>query len=333
MPRRMLELKRRVCCHPGVRIGVYVSASPDASIDAVISKFVQVERFGLHTAWAGQMFDWDALTLLALAGRATRRIELGSWVVPTYPRHPSALAHQALTVQAATGMRLVLGIGVSHAAVVEKRLGFDYSRPLRHMREYLAVLRPLLRGEGVDFEGEEFRVKLEVSTLGASPPPLLVAALGPKMLDLAGRYADGAAIWLGGPRYVGEFAVPRIRHAAREAGRPEPRIVSGVPIAVTRAAHAHESAERFLGQSSRLPAYRRVLEREGAGSPAEIAVVGEPAEIERHLTRLASLGVTDVNAVPFRVAGDPQAVPRTLEVLGDLARKQGEGVSPPGRSS
>ena len=316
-----------------MRIGVYVSASPDASLDAVVSRFVQAERHGLATAWAGQMFDWDALTLLALAGRATRRIELGSWVVPTYPRHPSALSQQALTVQAATKERLVLGIGVSHAAVVEKRLGFDYSRPLRHMREYLSVLLPLLRGEAVKHAGDEFRVSLQVSRLGTTPPPVLVAALGPKMLDLAGRHADGAAIWLGGPRTVGDFAVPRIRRAAAEAGRPEPRIVSGVPIAVTRAAHARESAEKFLAQSSKLPAYRRVLEREGVGSPADVAVVGEPEVIDRHLRRLADMGVTDVNAVPCRVDGDPQAVPRTLEVLGELARQRDAGVTPAGPSS
>lgn len=311
-----------------MRIGVYVSASPDGPLDAVIARFVQAERQGLATAWAGQMFDWDALTLLALVGRATRRIELGSWVVPTYPRHPSALCHQALTTQAASRGRLVLGLGVSHAAVVEKRLGIDYSRPLRHMREYLAVLRPLLAGEPVRFQGEEFSVALQASRLGTRPPPVLVAALGPKMLELAGRHADGAAIWLGGPRYLESFALPRIRRAAAEAGRPEPRVVSGVPLAVTRAAHARESAEKFLAQSARLPAYRRVLEREGARSPAEVAVVGEPAEIERHLERLASLGISDLNAVPFRVAGDPEAVPRTLELLGTLARAAGPAAGP-----
>jgi F420-dependent oxidoreductase-like protein len=215
----------------------------------------------------------------------------------------------------------VLGVGVSHAAVVEKRLGLDYSKPLRHMKEYLEVLRPLLAGEEVNHEGEEFRVRLQAGTLAATPPPVLVAALGPKMLDLAGRHADGVAIWLGGPRYLGSFAIPRLQRAARSAGRPMPRIVSGVPIAVTRAGHARESAERFLAPSARLPAYRRVLEREGASNPSQIAVVGDETEVEKALRGLADLGVTDVNAVPFRVAGDPQALPRTIALLGELASR------------
>jgi F420-dependent oxidoreductase-like protein len=304
-----------------MRIGLYISASAETPIDTVLDHFARAEKRGLHTAWAGQMFDFDALTLLALASARTRRIELGSWVVPTYPRHPSALAHQALTVQAASRGRLVLGVGVSHAAVVEKRLGLDYSKPLRHMREYLEVLRPLLAGEEVRHQGDEFRVRLQAGTLDAPPPPVLVAALGPKMLDLAGRHADGVAIWLGGPRYLESFAIPRLQRAARDAGRPAPRIVSGVPIAVTRAGHARESAERFLAPSARLPAYRRVLEREGVSDPSQIAVVGDETEVEKALRDLADLGVTDVNAVPFRVAGDPQALPRTIALLGELASR------------
>jgi 5,10-methylenetetrahydromethanopterin reductase len=302
-----------------MRIGLYISASADTPIDTVLDHFARAEKRGLHTAWAGQMFDFDALTLLALASTRTRRIELGSWVVPTYPRHPSALAHQALTVQAASGGRLVLGLGVSHAAVVEKRLGLDYSKPLRHMQEYLEVLRPLLAGQEVSHVGDEFRVKLQAGTVATTPPPVLVAALGPKMIDLAGRHADGVAIWLGGPRYLGEFAIPRLLRAARDADRPSPRIVSGIPIAVTRAGHARESAERFLAPSAKLPAYRRVLDREGASNPSEIAVVGDESQVEKALRAVADLGVTDLNAVPFRVAGDPQALPRTIALLGALA--------------
>jgi alkanesulfonate monooxygenase SsuD/methylene tetrahydromethanopterin reductase-like flavin-dependent oxidoreductase (luciferase family) len=187
------------------------------------------------------------------------------------------------------------------------------------MKEYLEVLRPLLAGEEVHHHGEVFRVSLRAGTLAATPPPVLVAALGPKMLDLAGRHADGAAIWLGGPRYLGDFAVPRLQRAARDAGRPTPRIVSGLPIAVTRAAHARESAERFLSASARLPAYRRVLEREGASHASEVAVVGDESEVEKALRGVAALGVSDLNAVPFRVAGDPQALPRTIALLGELA--------------
>lgn len=316
-----MEPARPIGFHPGVRIGLYVSADATTPLSQVLDRFEQAEAAGFHTAWAGQTFDWDALTLLALAGRVTRRIELGTWVVPTYPRHPSALAHQALTVQAACGGRLLLGIGVSHEAVVARRLGLDYAHPLRHMREYLEVLQPLLAGRAVKHEGEEFRIDLQVGTLGAEPPAVLVAALGPKMLALAGRSADGVAIWLGGPRYLGGFAVPAVTEAARAAGRPVPRIVSGLPIAVSTAADARASAEAHLARSSRLPVYRRVLAREGAAGPADVAIVGDEEHVARRIDEIAALGVSDLNVVPILLACDPGAVPRTIAFLGERARE------------
>ena len=248
-----------------MRIGIYVSGRGRPDVASLLARFERAEEAGLQTVWVSQLFDYDALTVLALAGRATSRIELGTWVVPTFPRHPSALAQQALSVQAASGGRLALGIGLSHRAVIEKRLGLDYSKPVRHMREYLSVLNPLLRGDSVRFDGEQYRVSLALDVPVASPPPVLVGALGPQMLGLAGRSADGVAIWLGGPRYLEEFALPRVRRAAQQAGRPAPRIVCGLPVAVTRErAAARAAAARLLAQSSRLPSYRAVLEREGA---------------------------------------------------------------------
>ena len=235
-----------------MRIGLYVSTVGAADLDAILARFERTEQRGFHTAWLGQVFEHDALTILALAGRVTKRIELGSWVVPTPPRHPSALAQQALTVQSACGGRLLLGIGVSHPAVVERRLGLSLARPLRHMQEYLAVLQPLLAGERVDHRGEEFRVALQLDSPDVAPPPVLLGALGPRMLALAGACADGAAIWLGGPRYLEELAIPRLRESAQKASRPAPRIACGLPIAVCAdAARARASAEAFLAQSSR----------------------------------------------------------------------------------
>ena len=307
-----------------MRIGTYISARAHDSLDAVLERFRRAEAMGFATAWTGQLFDYDALSVLALAARETRSIELGSWVVPTFPRHPSALATQALTVQAASSGRHLLGIGVSHAAVIEKRLGIAYRRPLQHMREYLTVLRGLLAGKQVDYEGECYRVALRLEAVTAEPPPVLPAALGPQMLRLAGRSADGVAIWLGGPRYLEEFALPRVRAAASEVGRRVPRVVCGFPVAVTaNPARGRASAEAFLAESARLPAYRRVLAREGAASPADVAIVGDESAVRRALERIAELGVDDLNAVLFPVEGDPDAVRRTAELLGESG-----GVSP-----
>lgn len=314
-----------------MRIGLYVSAARGKPLDAILADFARAEDLGFHTAWAGQLFDHDGLTLLALASRTTRRIELGSWVLPIQPRHPVVLAQQALTVQAASGDRLLLGIGVSHAEVVEKRLGLDHSAPEPHMREYLSVLRPLLAGDPVEHAGERYRVSLALGTLGASPPPILLGALGPRMLGLAGEAADGAAIWLGGPRFLSEFAVPRVRGAARAAGRPAPRIAAGLPVALTRDDdRARRSARDFLIRSARLPAYQRALAREGVAEAEELALIGDEAHLAAALDRLAAVGVTDFTAVLFPVEGDAAAAGRTRSFLAERARA---AAAPTSRSS
>jgi len=306
-----------------VRIGLYIASEGDIGLDEVIDGFLTAEARGFHTAWVGHTFGWDALSLLALAGRATRRIELGSWVVPTYPRHPVALAQQALTVQQACGGRLALGIGVSHAAVVEKRMGIDHSHPLRHMREVLAVLPALLAGEGVGHRGEEFRIEARLETFGVSPPPILIAALGPRMLELAGRLADGVAIWLGDAPFVRDFAIPHLDAGARAVGRPRPRVVVGLPVALTRDDGALEAVARYLGPSAKLPAYRRVLERGGADGPGSVALVGDEAALRRRLEALAEIGVTDFHAILVPVRGDPGVGDRTRDFLADFA---GSGI-------
>ena len=304
-----------------MRIGLYISAGATTPIDAILARFERAEADGFHTAWAGQLFDHDALTLLGLAARATRRLELGSWVVPAPLRHPAVLAQQALTVQAASSGRLVLGVGVSHPEVVARRFGEPFERPVRHMREYLELLVPLLAGERVEHAGERYRVSLQLGSFGASPPPVLLAALGPAMLRLAGAAATGAAIWLGSRRYLETFAVPRLREAARGAGRPAPRIACGFPIAVTRdLPAARDGAEALLARSARLPAYRRVLERGGLARPSDAAIVGDEDAVARELAALAGIGVTDFTAVLFAVAGDPEAVARTQALLAGLAR-------------
>ncbi|HEY7910092.1 MAG TPA: TIGR03564 family F420-dependent LLM class oxidoreductase, partial [Thermomicrobiales bacterium] len=258
---------------------------------------------------------FDALTLLALAGQHTRTVELGTFVVPTYPRHPVALAQQALTTNAATGGRLVLGIGLSHRVVMEQGLGFDWSHPIRHMREYLTCLTGLLSGEPVTFAGEEFHItNFGITVPGATPPAVLVAALGPQMLRLAGRHADGTALWMGGARYLATDAVPTITAAASEAGRPAPRIVAGLPVCVTDHAEAvRAEADRAFATYGRLPSYRAVLDKEGAASPADVSLIGDEAVVLAGLRALAEAGATDLIAAVYTPVGENAA--RTYDLL------------------
>ncbi len=304
-----------------MRIGLYISASASTPIDAIVSRFERAEADGFQTAWVGQVLDHDALTLLALAARATQRVELGSWVVPAPLRHPAVLAQQAQTVHAASGGRLVLGVGVGHEEVGTRRFGVPFAPPIRHMREYLTLLAPLLAGERVEHTGERYRISLQLGSLGAPRPQILLAALGPAMLRLAGAAADGAAIWLGAPRFLEQLAIPSLTSAARDAGRPAPRIACGFLIAITSDADAaRESAQVLLARSAKLPAYRRVLERGGLTQPADAAIIGDAAAVRRALAQLGELGVTDLMATPLDVAGDPGARARTQALLAEQAR-------------
>lgn len=307
-----------------IGVGVGDGVGTGNELNDVLAQFVKAEQSGFRSAWMANIFGLDAITTLALAGRETSSIELGTFVVPTYPRHPAALAQQALTASIATGGRFTLGIGLSHKVVIENMLGLDYSKPVRHMREYLSVLNPLLSGEAVQFQGQEYRVAAQVRVPGAAKPQVIVAALGPQMLKLTGAMADGTGTWMGGPKYLRDTAVPLISGSAKDAGRPAPRIVSGFPIAVTaNVAEAREAAAKTFAVYGQLPSYRAVLDVEGAPGPADIAIVGSETEVETQLKDLAAAGVTDFNASIFPVPGDESATGRTYEFLAGLAK---EGV-------
>ncbi len=299
-----------------MRIGLMFGGS-DASLDGALSQARLAHGAGLSTFWMPNIFGLDGITTQAIVGREVPEIELGTAVVPTYPRHPTAMAQQALTTAAASGGRFTLGIGLSHKIVIEDLFGLDYSKPARHMREYLEVLMPLLRGEPAKFEGEEFRVNVGIQVPGVSAVSVLVAALGPVMLGIAGRLSDGTITWMTGPDTLESHIVPTISRAASKAGKPAPRIVAGLPIALTNdVAAARESASRFFEVYGTLPSYRAMLDREGAAGPADVAILGDEASLRAQLDRLRDAGVTDLDAAIVPLDGSTEA--RTLEFLASL---------------
>ncbi len=254
------------------------------------------QRDGFPSYWLSQITGIDALTALAVIGSQVPDIELGTAVVPTYPRHPLALAVQALTVQAATGGRLVLGIGPSHKMLIEGMLGYSFDRPYSHTREYNQALSTLLRGEPTDFQGEQITARGKVG-VEAQPPPVLIAGLGPRMLALAGSDADGTVTWMCGLKTVAQHIVPRVRAAAEAAGRPAPRIVVGLPVCVTdEPARARRQAAEKLALYGGLPSYRAMLDREGAKGPEDIAVIGNEGKVRGSLEELSASGATDLRA-------------------------------------
>jgi 5,10-methylenetetrahydromethanopterin reductase len=293
------------------------------TVEGQVQAVVNAENDGFDSIWFGQIFGPDVLTVLALAGQKTNRIELGTSVVPTYPRHPHMLAAQALTVQAASNGRFNLGIGLSHAQVVEGMWGMSYERPAVHMREYLSVLLPLIRDGRVGFNGEFFRVSATLQVPVPKPPAVLIAALAPVMLRMAGEMTDGTITWMVGPKALEGHIVPRITKAANEAGRPAPRVVVGLPIAVTDDPEgAKERAARSFQIYGTLPNYKRVLDIEGVAGPADVAIVGKESEVERQLRTIASVGATDFLAGMFPVGDDVRAsLGRTRTLLKGLVGK------------
>jgi 5,10-methylenetetrahydromethanopterin reductase len=281
----------------------------------IVDEVVRAEADGFGTAWSVHFSrSVDALDVLAVAGARTSRIDLGVGVVPTYPRHPLALAQQAATVQAFCGGRLTLGVGVSHRPVIEDLHGLPFTRPAAHMRDYLSVLMPLLREGSVHHKGDFYQVDGGFVVPGTSPVPVLVGALSPLMVEVAGELADGVVTWLAGPRSLGEHIVPRLQAAAR--GRPAPRAVAALPVAVcTDAGQARDAADDMFGRYAGLDNYRRQLEREGVPSPGGLAITGTEAEIETQLRRLADLGVTEFWPIIFPVGRDPTGSRRETRAL------------------
>lgn len=306
-----------------IRIGVGVADSGrEGGVDALLAHVKRAEQAGFQSVWLPNIFNFDALTLAALAWRETSRIELGTAVAVTHSRHPYYMAKQAVSTAVACGGRFVLGLGPSHQFVIETMMGLSYEKPGRHVREYLEVLCPLVEKGQVAFAGGLYRVKASLQVSGAAPFPVVIGGLGPVMRRLAGRLAGGSITWMTGPKTLAELIVPEVRAAAAEAGRPAPRIVAGFPVCLTDdPAGARKLAGKLFTVYGQLPSYRAMLDHEGLEGPAGIAMVGDEKTIEEQVRRLASIGVTDWNANVFPHGPDREAsTERTYRFLADLAR-------------
>ena len=299
-----------------MRIGAMIGADGTKdSIDDVVRLGKEIEEAGLDHVWLANIFSFDAITTLALIGRETSRVRLGTAVTPTYPRHPGALAQQAMTTAAATTNRFTLGVGLSHQVVIENMFGMSYDKPAKHMREYLSVLMPLLRGETASFQGEQYRVQgLTLDIPGGTDVPVVVAALGPSMIKLTAEMADGTNTWMVGPKTMEEHIIPSFQ----AAGKSDPDIVAGMPIVLTtNIDDAKEKIAQNLTVYGQLPSYRAMLDREGAAGPADIAIVGDENQLRGQIKRFQDMGVTDFNAAIMDT--EDGAYARTLEFLGSMS--------------
>ncbi|HEY3882519.1 MAG TPA: TIGR03564 family F420-dependent LLM class oxidoreductase [Trebonia sp.] len=285
-----------------MRIGILATETGgDQALTRLSDDVRRAADDGLASVWLSNVFGFDALTALAVAGNRVPGIELGTAVVPTYPRHPAVLAQQALTAALAVGSgRLSLGIGLSHKIVIEDMYGYSFEKPARHMREYLSALLPLLDGSPAHVDGSTLSAHIGLSVPKAGKVPVLLAALAPRMLELAGAQTDGTVLWMTGTATVRDYVVPAISAAAAAAGRPAPRIVCCLPVAVTSdPAAARASAAEVFAIYGQLPSYRAMLDREGAAGPGDVAVVGDEDAVSAQIAALAAAGVTDFVAAEF----------------------------------
>lgn len=258
------------------------------------------ESAGMDTVWVPQVpNDFDALQAAALMGTRTTRVEIGTAVVPLQAQHPIALARQALSAHAAAEGRLALGVGPSHHWIIRDMLGLPYERPAALTRDYLEVLDVALRGPGpVDVENDTFTVHNPLDLGAVAPLPVLVAALGPVMLRIAGERADGTVLWMADERAVADHVVPRITKAADEAGRPAPRVVAGIPVCLCSPSEvdaARERANRILGEAEISPNYQRLLENGDARNVGDLCAAGDEEGIAARFRRFADAGVTDLS--------------------------------------
>lgn len=297
------------------------------SVAKIEADAAAAEAAGFASVWIAQPpDDFDALTGVALMGRVTSRIEIGTAVVPLQSRHPVAMLQQALSTQAVCEGRLTLGVGPSHHWVIEDMLGLPYDKPARLVRSYLEVLKAGLAGPGkVDVENEHFRIHNPLAITDITPTPVLLAALAPVMLRIAGALADGTVLWMADARNIGEHIAPSISTAAAEAGRPAPRIVAGVPVTLCRKADvdgAREWARTAMSHSDYSPNYERLLAHGDARDSGEFLVAGDEADVMASLERYRDAGVTDfsVRVLPYGKSREERIASRdrTIAYLASL---------------
>jgi F420-dependent oxidoreductase-like protein len=297
-----------------MRIGLWIEDSA-RRIGEIGPDVAAAQAHGISRVWFSQRTGWDPLTLITATAPYAQDVELAVGVVPIYPRHPMALAAQALSVQAATGNRLTLGIGSSHPVIVENQYGLSMSRPAKYMREYVEALAPLLRGEAVAYHGSEVTAVGQVSIEGVRPPELILAALGPRMLEIAGSLTDGTVTSWAGPDVIGDYIRPTIDKAA--GSRPTPQVIACTCVAITNDADAARTwIKETYGLAGSLPAYRAILDRGAATGPEDTAVIGTEEEVTRQLQRFADAGTTEFMIAPV---GDPAQQARTIAYAHSLA--------------
>ena len=289
----------------------------DRSLGGTIAYAQRAEQLGFDTVYMPNTIGFDALTVMSLIAQSTERIHINSAVVPIQSRHPFTMAQQIMTMSAATPGRISLALGLSHKMFIEPFMGMSYDKPAQQMREYLAILLPLLSDSSAQFDGEFYSGSPIVDIAEAGDISVQIAAMGPKMLALAGQLTDGTSLWMTGQNTIADYVVPTISQAAEQAGRSAPAIVAGIPVAVSdNPKRIREILDQKLAMYGGLPSYRGMLDKEGLESPSDIAIVGSEDEVLEKINAYHQAGVTHFNANVVRA--DDETTTQTLSCLASI---------------
>ena len=296
----------------GHNIGIFTQTN---RVDSLHERISTAAGQGFGSFWMPQIFGVEVLTALSVAAKDVPDIRVGTAVIPIQPRHPMMLAQHALTANQILGGRLDLGIGLSHQMVTEGMWGISWKRSYTHMREYLDALVPLLHGEAPSFAGDIVTSRGGLDPIGDAPR-LMLAALGPKMLELTGRLADGTVLWITGPTTIQSHIAPTINDAAAAAGRDAPEVVAALPVCVTDDA---DGARARAGQEfeiyGQLPSYRAMMDREGVDGPGGLAIVGTADQVQQQIVEVLDAGATSFVASEFGAGDEAEATRAALQGL------------------
>jgi F420-dependent oxidoreductase-like protein len=310
------------------------------SLSAVRELAVDTEEKGFHGMWLGSAFGFDPIMALALAGPATKRISLGVAVMPSWPRHPVVAAQQAATANLACEGRFRLGVGPSHRPVMDM-YGIDFDRPVSHCREYLIVVRALLRDGAVAHDGDRYKIQafLDLDKPDGADgeesvsPPVMLGVLRPQMARVAGGYSDGALCWLAPAAYLHDVVAPALHAGADAVGRAAPPLVAELPCALTSDRDAVRAmAATDLAIYPQMPFYRTMFD--AAGVPVDdrrwsdamldaSVVWGDEDMLATRIRALFDAGADEVVLSPFGVGEDAIASQKDcVRVLADVVADQ-----------
>ena len=299
------------------------------TLDESIARVKAAERLGYESVWTTQLPDArDASAVLAAYAFHTERVKLGTAVLPIYTRHPTAMAQMASTLDELSHGRFILGIGISHKITVEGMWGLKLEEPVEAMREYLSIVRALIRDGAATIEGRHFRARaVKYSGPRRADLPIMVSALNPRMLELAGELADGIVLWMCTPAYIRDHIVPMVRAAREKAGKSIDgfEIVAALPVSLTsdRAA-ALDVFRRTVAGYAALPYYRKMMDASGLKEELEaeridervldeLAGIGDEARVRDAIDRYRDAGVTLPGVGPFGGHAGAKGFEKTLE--------------------